>query len=126
MSNQDQLCIVVTAFEQWRKTRSSRNNATPKPLRKQAVLLYRHYSSSRITEALKISGGQFKQWYNDYQSLIEPIDFVQLPVTLSPQINDVEEGEVKLELSFPQGEQLKLSGKITPTLLAILIKEMRA
>ncbi|NRB65129.1 MAG: hypothetical protein HRU40_19285 [Saprospiraceae bacterium] len=49
-----------------------------------------------------------------------------MPVTLSPQINDVEEGEVKLELSFPQGEQLKLSGKITPTLLAILIKEMRA
>ena len=40
---------------------------------------------------------------------------------------DAEEGvTLKLELSFPQGEQLQLSGHITPILLATLIKEMRA
>lgn len=126
MSNQDQLSVVVTAFEQWRKNRTSQKGSTPQPLRQQAVALKSQYSSSRITIALKISGGQFKQWCKDYQSLNESIDFVQLPVTSSPQIDEVEVGALKLELSFSHGEQLRLSGQITPTLLSTLIKEMRA
>ena len=54
------------------------------------------------------------------------IDFVQLPVTLNPQIDNAEEATLKLELSFSHGEQLRISGQITPTLLSTLIKEMRA
>ena len=76
MSNQDQLSVVVTAFEQWRKNRTSQKGSTPQPLRQQAVALKSQYSSSRITIALKISGGQFKQWCKDYQSFNESIDFV--------------------------------------------------
>ena len=126
MSNQDQLSVVVTAFEQWRKNRTSPKGATPQPLRQQAVALKSQYSSSRITIALKISGGQFKQWCKDYQSLNESIDFVQLPVTSSPQIDEVEEGALKLELSFSHGEQLRLSGQITPILIAIAPTDFRA
>ena len=126
MPNQDQLSIVVTAFNQWRKNRISRKGPTPQSLRQQAVALKSQYSSGRITTALRISGSQFKQWCKDVQSLNESIDFVQLPVTLSPQIDNIEEATLKLELSFSHGEQLQLSGQITPTLLATLIKEMRA
>ena len=125
MSNQDQLSIVVADFEQWRKNRTSRNSSTPKSLRKQAVALNSHYPSSRITAALRISGGQFKQWCKDYPSFNEPIDFVQLPVTQSHQSHESAEGALKLELSFPNGEKLQLSGQITTTLLATLLKEMR-
>ena len=126
MPNQDQLSIVVTAFNQWRKNRISRKGPTPQSLRQQAVALKSQYSLGRITTALRISGSQFKQWCKDVQSLNESIDFVQLPVTLSPQIDNIEEATLKLELSFSHGEQLQLSGQITPTLLATLIKEMRA
>jgi hypothetical protein len=125
MSNQDLLSIVVTSFEQWRKTRTSRKGRTPQPLRQQAVALKSQYSSSRITTTLQISGTQFKQWCKDNQPLKGSLDFVQLPVTLSP-IDNAEEATLKLELSFSHGEQLRLSGQITPTLLSILIKEMRA
>ena len=126
MSNQDQLTVVVTAFEQWRKNRPTRYGPTPQRLRQQAVALKSHYSSGRITTALRISGGQFKQWIKDHQTSNGAVDFVQLPVTPGPQYNESEEGALKLELSFTQGEQLQLSGQITPTLLATLIKEMRA
>ena len=125
MSNQDKLSIVVTAFEQWRKTRFSRDNPTPKSLRKQAVALNCHYSSSQITAALRISGGQYKQWCKDHQSLIKPIDFAQLPITQNSQSDESREDTLKLELSFPNGEKLQLSGQITPTLLATLLKEIR-
>ena len=125
MSNQDQLTIVVNAFEQWRKNRNSSTNTTPKPLRRQTVALNNHYSSSRITTALRISGGQFKQWCNEYPSLNEPIDFLELPVTQNPQGDESGECTLKLEISFPRGEKLQLSGQITPNLLATRFKEMR-
>lgn len=126
MSNQDQLSIVVTAFEQWRKNRTSHKGRTPQSLRQQAVALKSHYSSGRITTALRISGSQFKQWCKDVEVTDESTDFVQLPVTYNSHKDEAQEGILKLELSFPQGEQLQLSGNITPTLLATLIQEMRA
>ena len=98
MLNQDQLSIVVTAFEQWRKNRISRKSRTPQSLRQQAVALKSQYSSGRINTALRISGTQFKHWYNDAQSLNESNDFDQLPVIPNTQIDNIEEGTLKLEL----------------------------
>lgn len=126
MSNQDQLSNVVAAFEQWRETRFSRKSPTPKPLRKKTVALKSHYSSSRITSALRISGTQLKQWSEEGKDLEKTVDFVQLPVSLDHKTDEIQNAELKLELSFTKGEQLLLSGQITPTLLATLIKEMRA
>ena len=126
MSNQDQISKVVAAFEQWRETRISRKTATPKPLRKKAVALKSHYSSSQITSALRISGTQLKQWSEEGKALEQTVDFVQLPVSFDHQTDQIQNTELKLELSFTQGEQLRLSGQVTTTLLATLIKELRA
>ena len=126
MSKQDQLSKVVAAFELWRETRVSRKTATPKPLRKKAVALKSHYPSGRITTALRISGTQLKQWSEEVKNIEQTIDFVQLPVSLDHKTDEIKNAELKLELSFIKGDQLRLSGQITPTLLATLIKELRA
>jgi hypothetical protein len=60
MPKQDQLSIVVTAFEYWRSNRNGRQVPTPTALREQTVELLNHYSSSQITSALRISGSQLK------------------------------------------------------------------
>ncbi|AZG35429.1 MULTISPECIES: hypothetical protein [Gammaproteobacteria] len=60
MSTLDPLSTLTTAFECWRSNRNSRQAPTPNTLREHAVGLLEHYSSSKITSALRISGGQLK------------------------------------------------------------------
>ncbi|MGL4712829.1 MAG: hypothetical protein ACRCWP_09835, partial [Shewanella sp.] len=64
MSTSDLLSTLTTAFECCRSIRDSSQTPTPNTLREQAVGLLEHYSSSKITSALRISGGQLKQWRN--------------------------------------------------------------
>ncbi len=52
MPNQEQLSIVVIAFEHCRSNRNGRQTKTPAALREQAVALPNRYSSSQITSAL--------------------------------------------------------------------------
>ena len=100
MSNRDQLSNVVAAFEQWRETRFSRKAPTPKPLRKKAVALKSHYSSSRITSALRISGSQLKQWSEEGKDLEQTVDFVQLPVSLEQKQDEIQNVELKSHFIF--------------------------
>ncbi|MGL1959078.1 MAG: hypothetical protein OCD00_17395 [Colwellia sp.] len=53
----------------------------PNALREQAVALLKYYSSSKITSALRISGGQLKQWKNSVSSPENTPQFVQLPIS---------------------------------------------
>jgi hypothetical protein len=121
MPNQDQLSIVVTAFEHWRSNRNGRQVPTPTALREQAVALLNHYSSSQITSALRISGSQLKQWRNTTVSTETKPQFVHLPISTSPT-----QSCVKVELCFASGEQMHLSGVVDSDMLISLVGAMKS
>ncbi len=121
MLNQDQLSIVVTAFEHWRSNRNGRQVPTPTELREQAVALLHHYSSSQITSALRISGSQLKQWRHcAVPTKVKP-QFVHLPISDSPT-----QPSVKVELCFVSGDQMHLSGVVNSDMLISLVGAMKS
>jgi len=121
MTNSDQLTSVVTAFELWRSNRNGRQVPTPTPLRKQAVSLLNNYSTSQITSALRISGGQLKQWRHSLDVPVQSPQFIELPVLL-PSHNS----PINIELHFTSGDQLHLSGVVEPDLITTLIAAMKS
>ncbi len=121
MPNQEQLSIVVTAFAHWRSNRNGRQVPTPAALREQAVALLNHYSSSQITSALRISGGQLKQWRNSAATTEIKPQFVHLPISDSPT-----DPRVKVELCFASGEQMHLSGVVDSDMLISLVGAMKS
>jgi hypothetical protein len=122
MKNSDQLSITATAFDQWREKRVYPRERTPLALRQQAVLLYKNYSSSKITTALKISGTQLNQW----KTLLAPKnshpDFIHLP-SPSPSTPAIE--PLNISLSFDNGASMVLRGAISSTLLITIIQECK-
>lgn len=124
MKNSDPLLQLVTTFELWRINRANRNAPTPAALRCKAVLLKTHYSSSKIARALRISGSQLKLWSRECQHLDDDVEFVSLPAE-TDIINTQPDAVTVLEFTLPQGEQIRLTGAITATFMATMIKEMR-
>ncbi|WP_159818046.1 hypothetical protein [Colwellia sp. 20A7] len=123
MPNQDQLTTVVTAFEHWRSNRSGRQVTTPIALREQAVALLNHYSSSKITSALRISGGQLKQWRNTLEPAEKAPLFVHLPISPPPLLT---QPPFTVELRFAQGNEMSLSGVIDTNIIISLIGAMKS
>lgn len=121
MQNQDLLSTVVTAFEQWRNNRRGRQVPTPTALREQTVALLNHYSSSKITAALRISGSQLKQWQNSVKLCEQTTQFVHLPI--SPSLN---QPAINVELRFTQGDEMSLSGVVDTHLIISLIGAMKS
>jgi hypothetical protein len=118
MPNKDQLSTVVNAFEQWRSNRNSRQ--VPTPLREQAVSLLNHYSSSKITSALSISGSQLKQWRNTAGLADATPQFVHLPI--SPLLT---QPSITIELHFANGNEMFLSGVVDSHLIVSLIGALK-
>ncbi len=112
MKNSDQLSITATAFDQWRTQRASRSERTPLALRQQAISLFKSYSSSSITTALKISGTQLKQWKILLAPKDEHTDFVHLPSLNTPSTEPL-----NISLSFVNGASMVFSGTLSPTVL---------
>jgi hypothetical protein len=121
MPNQDQLSIVVTAFEHWRSNRNGRQVPTPTALREQAVALLNHYSSSQITSALRISGSQLKQWRKCVAPTKIKPQFVHLPISSPSTLPSV-----KVELCFASGDQMNLSGAVNGDMLISFISAMKS
>lgn len=119
MKNSDQLSITATAFDLWREKRVYPRERTPLALRQQAVLLYKNYSSSKITTALKISGTQLNQWKTLLAPKDEHPDFVHLP---SPSTTTE---PLTLSLSFANGASMVFNGAISSTLLTTIIQESK-
>lgn len=118
-TNPEQLSRVITAFEQWRRNKKSRQ--TPTLLRQQAVALLDNYSFCKITSALRISGTQLKNWAASLQADNKPEPFVHLPLSVTPQHKSLD-----LQLHFRHGEQLTLSGDISLSLITAMIQEMKS
>lgn len=119
--NPDQLSTVVTAFEHWRNNRNGRQVPTPTTLREQAVALLNNYSSSKITSALRISGGQLKQWRNNDEPTEKTPTFVHLPI--SPSLT---QPSFNVELRFASGDEMSLSGGVDREMITAFIGVMRA
>lgn len=121
MPNNDQLTSLVTAFELWRTNRNGRQAPTPTSLREQAVSLLKTYSTSQITSALRISGGQLKQWRHSLDVPAKLPQFIELPVS-SMQQNE----PMNIELYFTSGDQLRFSGVVELDVLTTLIGAMKS
>jgi len=121
MPNSDQLTSAVTAFELWRSNRNGRQVPTPTPLRKQAVSLLKTYSTSQITSALRISGGQLKQWRHSPDVSVQSPQFIELPASSTPQPEPM-----NIELCFASGDQLRLCGVVERDIITTLIGVMKS
>ena len=100
---------VIKQFDIWRAKRSSRRVPFPEELRVMAVKLSQQESYSSIRNALRISGGQFKQWQNE--AAIKPkikskkktklSKFVTLPLVESKTIdvNPTEQNNFEFNLN---------------------------
>lgn len=115
MKNSDQLSITVTAFDQWRETRTNRGERTPLALRQQAASLCTRYPSSKITTALKISGAQLKQWSKTHAPNNDYPDFIHLPSTPTTET-------LNLNLTFANGATFALNGAVSSTLITTIIQ----
>lgn len=121
MSHQEQLAQAIAEFQQWRLTRQSRNEHTPIKLRQLAVKLRLHYSTQKISTALRLSGTQLKQWSLDGQSTKEPPEFTPLPITTGVP-GEPPSDALTIELTLGNGAQLSLSGDISTAMLATLLQ----
>ena len=111
MTNAKEINQVVQAFELWRHNRGSRRFPTPQALRKQAVDLLAHYSSSKVTSMLRLSGSQLKQWRESLKPNQTHLDFIPLPVQYEAQ-NSVHPPPT-IELRLCNGAVLTFSGEVS-------------
>lgn len=113
MSPADQLSCAIDAFKQWRATRKKSTRKTPEPLQQQAVELLIHYSRSRVSSELGLSGTQVKRWQG---SAGDAPAFVELPVL--DEIPSV----LRLELRLPNGAELSLNGPLSASMMGEVIR----
>jgi len=113
MSPADQLSRAIDAFKQWRATRKKSTRKTPEALQQQAVELLIHYSRSRVSSELGLSGTQVKRWQG---SNSDASAFVELPVL--DEIPSV----VRLELRLPNGAELSLTGSLSASMMGEVIR----
>jgi hypothetical protein len=124
MENSTEINRVVAAFDLWRNNRGSRRSPIPLNLRRQAIDLLEHCSSSKITSMLRISGSQLKQWREAVKpNQISP-DFIRLPVQNEAlhRVNELP----KIELRLCNGAVLTFLGEISQPLLVTMIQEAKS
>jgi hypothetical protein len=119
MQNSDKMMAsAIIAFEKWRQMRVNRAK-TPVALQQQAVALLAHFSSSKITSALNVSGANLKRWSDlaqDKQSLTE---FIALPPSDEPS-----SAPLNLALVFNNGANMRLCGELSPVQLTAIIQSV--
>lgn len=122
MQNPDEMMAsAITAFEQWRQTRVNKAAKTPIVLQQQAVALLAHFSSSKITSALNISGTNLKRWSKQAQDEQSLTEFVALPL-----IDEPSSAPLNLALVFSNGSNMRLCGELSPAQLTAIIQSVAA
>ena len=124
MANSTKIDQVVEAFSLWRNNRGSRKSPTPQALRKQTIDLLEHYSCSKVTAMLRISGSQLKQWRESFEANQTSHDFIRLPVQSEAQ-HSVNQ-HPRIELCLCNGAALTFSGEISQALLVAMIQEAKS
>ena len=123
MANAKEIHQVVEAFELWRHNRGCRKSPTPQALRKKAVDLLEHCSSSKVTSMLRLSGSQLKQWRESVKTSQTNHDFIHLPA--QNEAHHIVNEHPRIELRFCNGTALNFSGEMTQALLVTFIQEAK-
>jgi hypothetical protein len=121
MTTPEHLSHLITAFEHWRSNRKNRRSPIPNALREQAVGLLEYYLPSKITSALRISGGQLKQWKNNLSFPENTTQFVVLPLS-----TPLDQTPFNVDIRFAQGDAMSLSGVVDPSILISLIAALKS
>ena len=122
MQNPDEMMAsAITVFTKWREKRVNRAVKTPSALQAQAVALIAHFSSSKITSALNISGTNLKRWSKQLQDNQSLTEFVALP-----SIDQSSATPLSLGLVFNNGSNMHLCGDLSPAQLTAIIQSVAA
>jgi len=111
---------TITAFKQWRETRVNRAVKTPIELQTQATALLAHFSFSKITSALHISGTNLKCW-SKQQDKQSQTAFITLPPIDAPLSTSL-----SVTLTFNNGSQMCLCGELSPAQLTAITQSISA
>lgn len=120
MPTQSPLHKASAEFEQWRANKTSAGERTPLPLRQKAIALTDHYSVTRVTQTLGLSGSVLKRWRTELADSEEgeptaPAQFVSLPKTAA-QASCIQ----RITLSFDDGGTIELTGDISSRLARVI------
>ncbi len=115
------LDTLIEQFAQWRNTRSSRRESTPKHLQQSAVTLLRDYRKSHVIKALGINSTILKNWQNPKPE--DPAVSVFIPVNLA----SLSEGAARLEftLAYSQGSEITVKGLFSAAQLSAVCQGLR-
>ena len=112
MNKQYTLESVTANFKQWRETRRSNRETTPRNLQKQVASLQNHYKPIIIRNALNLSSAAFTRWckaYNTDQQAPPKQSFI----TISPEELSVSEPQQESTVlcDFPNGVRLSFNAE---------------
>jgi hypothetical protein len=121
MKNPEKMMVsTIAAFKQWRQTRVHRTVKTPLILQTQAAALLAHFSYSKITSALNISGTNLKCWF-EQQDKQSQTEFITLPPLDAPSSTSL-----SVTLTFNNGAHMCLCGELSPDQLTAITQSVAA
>jgi hypothetical protein len=110
MNQQYSLEMVADNFKQWRETRHSNRETTPKSLQKQVAALQKKHKAITIRNTLNISSAAFNRWcdaVNTHQEASSCPSFITIPPEDLKVGEDQKESTVLCE--FPNGVRLNFN-----------------
>ena len=110
MKPQHSLETVAGNFKQWRKTRHSNRELTPKYLQEQVAALQNHHKAITIRSTLNLSCAAYNRWckaYNTHQE--SPV--CQSFITIAPEELSVSKSQKENTVicEFPNGVRLSFN-----------------
>ncbi|MER2491637.1 hypothetical protein [Catenovulum sediminis] len=106
-------------FAHWRDNKETLGTITPDKLRRQAVELTQHYSTTKVVTTLGLSGSVIKRWQSDLkltQTTDAPIDaFVALPNSQA-----VYSTIAQASIVLNDGSSIVLNGGASTQLLSVI------
>lgn len=109
---------VATEFANWRRNKTSQGTTTPTTLRRLAIGLTAHYSTSKVATALGLSGSVFKRWRTEAQSDVSLANqFVTLPAQATPL-----ECVAQVSIALRNGGEITLNSNVPPALVLQIVQ----
>ena len=111
--NQHYSLETVTAnFKQWRETRHSNRETTPKYLQEQVAALQPHHKAIAIREALNLSSAAYNRWCKAYNTPKESPN-CQSFFSIAPDQLSISQPQVESAVlcEFPNGVRLSFNEK---------------
>ena len=119
-AGQNQLELIATKFEEWRRQKTSRSARIPEALLREAQALTQHLGATAVRRRLGITKGQMDKL--DVGNQADPItaktDFMQLV----PTNGQTQHPELSITICTPTGVTISLSGLSHKDPLALIAR----